>query len=397
MPVRLILEDSAQFDWYIGESYPIYQALIVLLTGCVLAGIAWGDRGRPLRLAPGHDPLVITNHRTVWQVALVLAVVGTGSWLWGIHNAGGLSGAYGTAYGGAKLASGYARELRNLGLLGVLLVYLTRRGRGMRPIDWVLVGICILPTIGHGLLGARRGPTFIAAAVAGAGYFFMIGRRVQLHTLAFAGIALGLLMLFLVANRSQIYIGSDVQELRGGLDYLVRWSSNEYLIGAKVMEYTQEVGGFYGRRQLAHLLGRLIPSALWPTVYEDLTRFFGLAINLRQNAGVDAEAVASIAGWQPSVGSATGFVGAMWLEFQYLAPVVAFLIGWLYASTWRRSQRDARSRIFYILLVALSVYLVMQDTDAWLYRVVMFYVILLILFPRQKQKRRRLRPQRMRR
>jgi hypothetical protein len=81
------------------------------------------------------------------------------------------------------------------------------------------------------------------------------------------------------------------------------------------------------------------------------------------------------AGWTPSIGSAMGFVGAVWLEFHYLAPLAAAATGVLYGSVWKRSKRSAQSRVFYIMLVALSVYLVMQDTDAWLYRVVMFDVL----------------------
>jgi len=102
-----------------------------------------------------------------------------------------------------------------------------------------------------------------------------------------------------------------------------------------------------------------------------LSTLFGLNINFKMNAGVDPVAISTLLGWQPSVGSAMGFVGACWLEFQYAAPFFAFAVGFLYGRIWKLSRCSVSARGFYLLILALSVYLVMQDTDAWLYRVVL--------------------------
>lgn len=387
MPMALLKSDRDRFTQFAGDGLLFYQLLTIILPLLLMLGVWLGSRGSPKIYKPEYDPLRVTNSKRLWQIGLGAGLLGAIVWLAGVQNAGGFTGAYGTSYGGGKLQSGYARELRNIGLLGVLLVFTSRRGCGMRSIDWAVIAICISPTILHGILGARRGPTFIAAVVVGAGYYFLLGRRINFVALTIGGLSVGFLMLFLVANRSNIYIGSDVSEIKSGFDFLVRWESNEYLIGNAVVQYTQVEGGFYGLRQLAHLLGRLIPTAIWPTVYEDLTNLFGLDINLKKNAGVDAVAVAQIAVFQPTLGSAMAFVGAVWLEFQYAAPFVVLAIGWFYGRTWKKAEISPRTRVFHVLLSAMSVYLVMQDTDAWFYRVVMFFITTSVIFPRTRRRK----------
>jgi hypothetical protein len=121
-----------------------------------------------------------------------------------------------------------------------------------------------------------------------------------------------------------------------------------------------------------------MPKVLWPSVYEDISAFFGLDIVFTINAGIDPSAISNVAGWFPAPGSAPGFVGAIWLEFQYLAPVVAFLIGYAYGVALCKATTNVTARLIYLLLVALSVYLVMQDLDAWLFRVLLLGLPLML-------------------
>jgi len=269
------------------------------------------------------------------------------------------------------------RELRFVGLVGALLVFVVRVDKGMRPADWALVLFCIAPVLLHGLLGARRGPTFMAVLVVAGGWVYFMRKRVNLPLALAGGVALGFLMLFLVANRGEIHLGTDFDTVRNPVEFLDRWNSNEYLIGSAVVRLTQDQGGFYGARQLTHLLGRLIPSAIWPTVYEDLSRVFGLRIDITINGGVDPATLFATVGWQTSRGAAQSFIGSIWLEFQYLSPIVSFVIGYLYGRIWKRARANVTARVVYLLLIALSVYLVMQGLDPWLYRSLLFGVPLL--------------------
>lgn len=381
MPLAAYSNDPQTFLRYAGgeTSLLAYQAVTALLTFGLLAGVSLGQRG----LKPSQAwwrPQIVRGASQVRRLAIGLGVVAFGAWFYGVANAGGLLTAYGRAYGGGAVSSGYLVELPLIGLLGALLIYLLRAGKGMRPIDWILAGFCVFPVLFHGLLGARRGPMFMAAIVLVGGYFYFMRRRISLSLLLPGGILLGLLLLFLFTNRGDIYIGTGMNDdLRNPLDFLDQWDSNEYLIGSAVMRFTQQFGSFYGTRELTHLVGRLIPSALWPSIYTDMGEFFGQDLNFSLNAGIDPLAVRRVTGWQPSVGSAMGFVGDLWVEYQYLSPLVAALIGFAYGFVWRQARVRVYARFLYPVFAALSVYLIMQDEDAWLYRLLWLGVPIVLI------------------
>ena len=372
LPVNGLRRDPQWFLEHAGGGFLVwYQLLALVLMLSLLLGVRIGAR-RPSPAAAAWRPLPVANAPQVRAAALVLAAIGAGAWLIVVYGDGGFAGAYGHGYGGGSAESGYLRELRFVGIVGVPLVFLTRTGKGMRAADWALVLLCAAPMLVHGLIGARRGPTFIAVVTLAGGYLYFLRKRIGLSLLIAGAALLGFLLLFLVANRDGIYIGSDLSGLRTPTAFFDASNADEFLIGSAVVRYTEAYGGFYGTRELAHLVSRLIPSALWPTVYEDLGAALGLAVDLSLNAGVDPVGVFAVAGWQPSVGSATGFVGALWLEFQYVSPLVAVLIGVLYGAAWRGARHRIAARLLYLLLMALSVHLVMQDLDAWLYRLLLY-------------------------
>jgi hypothetical protein len=221
---------------------------------------------------------------------------------------------------------------------------------------------------------------FMAAVVLVGGYFYFMRKRISLSLLLPGGILLGLLLLFLFTNRGDIYIGTSMNDdLRNPLDFLDQWDSNEYLIGSAVMRLTQQFGSFYGTRELTHLIGRLIPSAIWPSAYADVGELFGLNLNFALTNGIDPVAVRRVTGWQPSVGSAMGFAGDLWVEYQYLSPFVAALIGFAYGYVWRQARVRVYARFLYPIFAALSVYLIMQDEDAWLYRLLWLGVPIIVI------------------
>jgi len=98
---------------------------------------------------------------------------------------------------------------------------------------------------------------------------------------------------------------------------------------------------------------------------------FGFDIDLRVNVGMDPLRLAAIAGWVPSIGSAEGFAASLYMEFGLAAFPVAFLIGVLYGRVWLAARDSLAARVTYLLMVALSVYLIMQNFDPWLYRLLM--------------------------
>ena len=374
MPLAVIAYNQERFLSYVGGSSALleYQLITSILTGGLLWGSALGARGvggsRVL-----WRPLAIENAGQIRIMATGLGALAMAFWLYAIFNVGGFEAAYGRAYGGGWDDNGYVREIPAIGLVGTLIVFLLRVGKGVRPADWTLAVFCALPTLAQGILGARRGPTFMAVIVLLGGYFYFMRKRVSLAVAVPGGGLLGLLMLFLVLNRNEIYLGSEFsQSFQNPLEFFDQWDSNEYLIGSATVRYAQQYGGFYGARELTHILARPVPHGIWPTKYEDMGAFFGAGVDLTLNNGVSPSALGYLVGWLPSVGSAVGFVGDLWLEYQYLAPVAAILVGFAYGRLWRNASVNLYARLIYPILAALSIYLVMQDEDAWLFRALFF-------------------------
>ncbi|MEO1188138.1 MAG: O-antigen polymerase [Pseudomonadota bacterium] len=373
MPLELISEDADRFYSYSGDTgFVKYQSIAVGLVLCLIAGVMFATRSISARQARWQT-LRLRSPKTVRYIAIVLGTLGFSAWLSMIYSAGGFGAAYGSAYGGGWVSSGYIREMRYLGLVGALLIYISCSGRRIKPMDWALICFCVAPTLIHAFLGARRGPLFLGAIISLGGYVYFTRKRISLPVLATAGFILGTTMLFLVANRNQIYLGSEVTAgFESPADFLVRWNSNEYLIGSAAIKYTDAEGAFHGRRELAWIIGRLLPGFIWPTVWSDLPQMLGIDVNLRLNGGVDPERLAALAGWRPSVGSAEGYAGAMYMEFGFLSPLAAFLVGFAYGKVWAAARHSLPARVIYLFMVATSVYLAMQSFDPWFYRMFLF-------------------------
>lgn len=373
MPGHLVMADVDTFSRYVGgmDGFFQYELCVYAISISLLAGIAAGSEGRP------RNGIFGIRRYEVNQARLRAVSLGLGGIAWlcataMIIQAGGFQEAYGTAYGGGWDPSGFVREGRFAGLIGALLIYGSRPNGRMTGSDWALIAYCLAPVALHGLLGARRGPTFVAAVIGGGGYIYFVRRRLSLALALPAGIALGTLLLFLVANRSDIYFGTELSSLdRSPLDVLERWDSNEYLIGSAVSRYAAEFGSYRGIREVTQLIGRLLPHSIWPAVWDDLPNFFGLDVDLRLNGGIDPMRVSVAAGWMPSRGSAPGFVGDLWIEYGVFALLAAFLIGCLYGTVWRIAAFEPKARLFYLVMTAMSVYLVMQGLDPWLYRILL--------------------------
>lgn len=374
MPLEVFLGDPDRFAEYTGrDANRFHHSIVILMIVCLVIGVNRGSRG-VTRHTARWVPLRISNPSLLRTTGLGLGIIAISAWLFMVQSKGGFIATYGTAYGIGSLVSGYVTEAPYLGLPGAILIFLSRTGRKMRPVDLVLIAICVAPVFIHAILGARRGPAFLALVVAGGGYIYFLRKRVQLSAVVSAGLAIGFLMLFLVANRSSIYIGSDFAEVRNPLEFLNQWNSNEYLISNATVRFTQERGGFYGMRQFIWIVGRVVPQQFWPTIWTDLPDFFGVKVNLWVNGGIDPQGILHVAGWEPSRGSAEGYVASLWLEFQYLAPMVSVAIGWLYGRMWAKARITISARLIYLLMAALSIYLVMQSFDPWLFRLLLIGV-----------------------
>jgi hypothetical protein len=349
----------------------LYQTAIFGFVLSMVVGIRVGSYRRHERVG-----VVVpkNNERMIYGAALLFGGTGIAAWVYMLENVGGFAAAYGSFYGGGWAESGYVREAMFLGLATPPLVMLARRNRGLHFIDWSVIAVAVAPIIIHGLLGARRGPTFIVLATVGAGYILLFRKRVSLVTIAAGGFATGLLLLFLLANRDGIFLGSEKSLDAPLLDYFSPSHSNEYLYGSAIFRFVNLSESFHGSRVATHIFGHMVPAQIWPDKYADLVRLFGIDTNLEENAGVPDAAIASVVGWIPSRGAAPAMFGDFWLEFGVGSFVASFLVGWTYGRFWRLSKNNASIEVVYLLFVALSLYLTMQTIEAWLYRAILFGV-----------------------
>ena len=118
---------------------------------------------------------------TAWfGSAIALATLGLIAWIYQIVHSGGLYAVYGHPYGWFGADNGYVGEAYQFGLPGALLLLLACSGDRLRLSDLVWIAIGLMPIIGHGLLGARRGPTFLAFVGVGVMWYLVRARRPRL-------------------------------------------------------------------------------------------------------------------------------------------------------------------------------------------------------------------------
>lgn len=351
------------------DELDFFQFAVTLVCFAMICGIWSGCRAT----RAVTRPIATENTPAIFWLACLFGLAGVCAWLVGIINVGGFGTAYGRAYGGGWDDSGYVREAAQLGFLATPLLIFSRRIRGTRPRHWLLVLLFISPLLVQGALGARRGPTFLALVGVAGSYILVFRPRIPFLVAAGGATVVGVLMLWLVANRGAIYLGSEKQFDGSVSMMLENWSANEYLFSSAIFRYVNETGEpFYGRRILAHMGGRIVPAVLWPTKYTDVVAAVGLDIDLTQRAGLPVERMATITGWDVAAGAAPGLVGDFWMEFGWLAPLAAFSIGWFYGRLWRVARSEPRLQPVYVLMAALSIYLITQTIEAWLFRALLF-------------------------
>lgn len=367
MPLKLI--SSGDLFAYVDEQQAEFaQMLAILVLGAFTAGCIWGTRAPVSQTGP---PAVL-DPRVLYRGAMFLGGLGFLAWLYMLHAGGGLSGLYGSAYGGAWNDIGYVRDSVYLLLVAILILLSPQVFAPRRASWWVAITLFAFPWAAQGLLGARRGPTFVLAVGVGVSCYLARNRRPSLALTATAGLAVGLLMLFLVANRSAIYLGSD-QELtteRIG-ETLNAAPSNEYIFGAGCIAASRQSGEyFWGKRILAQLVVRPIPHQWWPNKYAD----FGVP-ELEQNAGVAGGGLQAVLGWTEVPGAAGAMVADLWVEFSWGCIPFAALWGWAYGYCWKRAVvSGGRWTVQYVIMLVLSIYLITQGLEAVTFRLIILSV-----------------------
>lgn len=301
--------------------------------------------------------------------AICVGLLGLGCWWLTILNMGGLKASFSASYGGGWSESGYMRDAAYLLFSAILILFFYREPNvRMSYLKYLVIAVFALPWAILGVLGARRGPTFeLAVTITLCSYF---SRRTRPRTVAVAvgGLVLGYALLFLVTNRSELYLGSDLNLTADVTEFFDAHQGNEYIYGtAVVLNASGNNSFFWGRRYLAYLFIRPIPTLWWPTKYEDM----GVP-ELLHNAGTAGAGITQVFAWREADGAAPGLVGDLWVECWWFAVPAMFLLGWMYGTVWRKgAMLGGIWSAQYVVLASLAAFLVMQTVEAALIRTIL--------------------------
>lgn len=291
-------------------------------------------------------------------------------------------------------SSGLIGEMPMLAYPAIMLLAITMRGRTIRLEHVMLALFFASPHLIMASLGGRRGPAFLILSALVLSWYVVKDRRPSLRTVIGMVACLGILMLFLVSNRQNLYLGSerdvDTQAFAEGLVVSEGSAGQEFIYASGLMLSAEKLDHFYwGRRYFTLLFVRPIPKLVWPTKYEDLG--LGWMVNEPGTAGLSDWVWLRAVGFMPLRGSAGGFIADVFLEFWWFGVIVCYLIGRLYGYCWTRSLLSGQIwTVIYVQLLVLSIYLPAQSLGAWLYRALLLIVPTWILWqrvvmPRQRQ------------
>lgn len=354
----------------------VFLSVLALCFGLVAASVPRGATDFAT-IRPNFDA---EARRRILMGSMVLSGIAMASYLMQIAGAGGFYAAYARAKGGgASLGSGYLNEAMLFCVPGAVM-YLFAKGRSKDPAATLAKAILLIsPLLLQGILGGRRGPTFLAIVAIGTAWFLARSRRPSVLLSAGGVVAVGLLMLFLVSHRRQLYLGQEFEVDESA--FVERVLPAQYDPGdttfaawATIVAAEHHDRFYNGKRYFAQLFVRPIPRQIWATKYEDL----GLGW-MKEHAGYgmfsEAEWMAAVQ-MIPPRGTAAGLAADTFLEFRWGGLVCCFLAGLLYSRLWKRSVlRGGLWSILYLEAAAVSVFLVSQGlVSAWLYRLLFLAV-----------------------
>jgi hypothetical protein len=376
LPYELLAKDLLQLAFFTAEQWAHVQAINLLsiaslVLGCLLIRAPSRHAG-----LPRHQEFAPRPVRRAYALALGLGSLSLVAFAININNVGGLFEAYSVEKGGGTAESGYVRDVIFWAMPAIGLLAYCLANDGRKPRYLIALAVFAAPLLIHGLLGARRGPTFMISTGLVVAWYLGHRRRPNLLLFLGGGLALGLVLLAILTFRDQFRMGSQLMsaptqavgamvdsfgEIRAqALDRTL--GGSEFVYGANVMlTFEAKHDFFWGMRLLTIVFIRPIPSQIWPTKYEDV----GMERYL-DNVGLGFGEDMIMDG---AFGAAPGFVADLYAEFSWGCLAAAFLVGLGYAAAWRgATYGNGLAMVIYLLLVALSIFFILQTMEAILFR-----------------------------
>ena len=349
------------------------QFLYSIGTGLFCLGALWGGRGHKRHRL---DSLKFTVSdrvgRNMSWIGCILGTVSVCAYCYAVFSSGGFAEVYGSSKAYVSAGSGWINELVNLSIPSVAFLLLSWQGKSRHWQRFALALTCCSPLLVHGLLGARRGPTFMILSAMLVSWYLATSKRVSVFKVLTRFGAIGLLVIVLMSHRTDIYLGSDFEfDFAKVMENLAPSKVNEaddtvfqYGFVNGIREHERYL---WGVRYFADYFVRPIPRQIWPTKYADIG--LGWMVNQSDIAGLTNDEWRDVLGWVPTRGSAAGFVADLFFEFSYFGLIGCWLFGWFFGVMWRRAHvHRGLSILLYIELAALSIYVPTQSVSAVLYR-----------------------------
>jgi hypothetical protein len=351
--VPWVLSGDERFSWFVGPDDLLYAQVVFLVLFAAFAAGALIASGNARFLA-ARPVLELGPHARGRLLAAAVALGAAGLVAWGalVVSEGGLAEIYDQPHGGDVLhPSGWVRESTRLALVGMVLTIAAARGR-----RGLLIALAFAaPHLVHAALGTRRGPAFVTAFLLVGGLLVLRGRRPPVWMTLAGGTAIGLALLFLLANRSRIYYGSE-RPLTGDLTDSIAFRpvpNNDHVVAAALVAAARHTGRYgWGVSYAEQLLLRPIPREMLPEKYDIL-----------EEDTVGPPEIAATLGWRPPPGWSPTLFAHLYIEFAWLSPLASFLLGWGYGRVWRQSTESGAVGwlVLHVLLCAGILHLVAQE------------------------------------
>ena len=155
-------------------------AIGLLCVGCLRGAVYIPHGRRPLMNLAALSPQA---RRKVFQLACFLGIVALACYGYLVLGGGGFWEIYGRAKGYLYTPSGYISDTMYLAYPAIILLAIAWQGRRLQWRHWALMLLFASPHLIHGLLGARRGPTFLVLATLGLSWYLVKARRPSLRGL----------------------------------------------------------------------------------------------------------------------------------------------------------------------------------------------------------------------
>lgn len=282
---------------------------------------------------------------------------------------GGFIEIYSQVKGKGDLGSGL-NDFIYLGVPASVLYFLSIRGRKMRLKHWIILALMLSPLLLSGILSSRRGPTAMGMGALFFGFCVTRGYRPPLVSFFAAAAFGGAFLIFLVAFREDIYLGSNIlsklsyDTVAHRMEQFVSKPApgHEFIYSSRVMlsaEYDQDF--WFGLRYLLATTIWLVPSFLFPNKYATLG-----AEGMNYNGGTAGR------DWSESInapGAAPMFFADAYVEFGDYAVLFVLIIGLCFGAGWNAMRRgELDGQILYVCALALLVYLFSQNFTAFAQR-----------------------------